>query len=269
MQPWRIAFASAIGTSHETNGVVCQDASGCEILQVNDDAILIAVVSDGAGSAKHSDVGAERAVSVVTNSIRSYFLQEGGSFAQLTRAEAVRWLQTVQSALEVEAAKHGHDRREYACTLLVAIVGTGAAAFIQIGDGALVVSQGVEDGFLYVFWPQHGEFANTTNFVISPNAKDMLEFEIAPRKIVELAIFSDGLENLILHHATRTVHEAFFKTIFEPLRNCADVSESKRLSADLATYLMSPKVCERTDDDKSLILATRALRPEPTSTDAP
>jgi protein phosphatase 2C-like protein len=268
MEPWRVAFASAIGTSHQAIGTACQDASGCEVLQVNDNTILIAVVSDGAGSAEHSDVGSERAVSAVTNSIRSYFLDEGGSFAQLTRADAIRWLQTVQSVLEAEAGEHGHDTKEYACTLLVAIVGTGSAAFMQIGDGAIVVSQGAEDGFSYVFWPQHGEFANTTNFVISPDAEYALEFEVAPRRIVELAIFSDGLENLLLHHATKTVHEAFFKGIFEPLRNGADVSDTDRLSADLASYLMSPKICGRTDDDKSLILATRALPPEPPRTDA-
>jgi hypothetical protein len=111
----------------------------------------------------------------------------------------------------------------------------------------------------YVFWPQHGEYANSTNFVTSPVAESALQFEIAPRQIAEIAIFSDGLENLLLHHASKTVHEPFFRKILSPLRSTSKKWDEGAASADLSQFLMSPMICNRTDDDKSLVLAVRNL----------
>jgi hypothetical protein len=259
MQAWRVAAASAIGTSHVASGTKCQDANGFGVFDASGEHIVALTVSDGAGSAKHSDLGAQRAVATVRREIEAYFVQSG-TFDQLTRKVAASWLDKVQQALREEAEQLGKPLKEFACTLLFAVVGNEHAAFFQIGDGAIVASDGLEDGFSYVFWPQHGEFANTTNFVVSNDAFDAFEFEVSLRpRLKEVAIFSDGLENLVLHHATKTVHEAFFSTMFRPVRACKSLDESKQLTPDLERYLMSSKVCDRTDDDKSLILATRAV----------
>lgn len=257
MQAWRVAAASAIGTSHVASGAKCQDANGVGVFDVAGEHILILVVSDGAGSAKHSDIGAQWAVSTVQHEVETYF-DQSGTFDKLTREIAASWLDKVQQALRVEAERFGEPLKEFACTLLFAIIGNQHVAFFQLGDGAIVASDGLSDGFSYVFWPQHGEFANTTNFVVSNDAFDVFEFEVNLRpRLKEVAIFSDGLENLVLHHATRTVHEAFFSTMFQPVRACKSLDEGRQLTPDLERYLLSPKVCDRTDDDKSLILATR------------
>ncbi|WP_454616501.1 PP2C family serine/threonine-protein phosphatase [Bradyrhizobium cenepequi] len=257
MQAWRVAAASAIGTSHVASGAKCQDAHGFGMFDASGERILTLVISDGAGSAKHSETGAQCAVSTVQREIETYF-EQAGTFEKLTREVVAAWLAKVQQALGEEAQRLGEPLKEFACTLLFAIVGNEHAAFFQIGDGAIVASGGIADGFSYVFWPQHGEFANTTNFVISNDAFDLFEFEVEHRpELKEVALFSDGLENLVLHHATKTVHEAFFSTMFQPVRACKSFDESTQLTSDLERYLMSPKVCDRTDDDKSLILATR------------
>ncbi len=227
---------------------------------------LVSIVCDGAGSAAHSDVGSWLAASTFAELVELHF-EAGGSVAELSREKASTWIKLVTDALEVRARESGHALRDYACTLLAAIIGTRDAAFLQIGDGAIVVSHGEEDGWSYVFWPQHGEYANTTNFVVSANAADVLEFEIAPRRIDELAMFSDGIENLVLHQASRTVHGPFFDQMMPPVRKAADPGLDMKLSAGLQSYLGSPKICERTDDDKSLILASR--RPPITEPAAP
>jgi Protein phosphatase 2C len=257
MHAWRVAAASAIGTSHVASGAKCQDAHDFGVFDASGEQTLILVVSDGAGSARHSDAGAQCAVFTVRREIETYF-DRSGTFDKLTREVAASWLDRVQQALRDEADRSGEPLKEFACTLLFAIIGDKHAAFFQIGDGAIVACEGIADGFSYVFWPQHGEFANTTNFVISNDAYDVFEFEVSLRpKLKEVAIFSDGLENLLLHHATKTVHEAFFSTMFQPVRACKSIDESRQLTPDLERYLKSPKVCDRTDDDKSLILATR------------
>ncbi len=66
--------------------------------------------------------------------------------------------------------------RDYACTLLFALVGVEAAVFRQIGDGVIVVND-QSSHWSWVFWPERGEFANTTFFVTDAVAADHLRFD--------------------------------------------------------------------------------------------
>jgi hypothetical protein len=141
--------------------------------------------------------------------------------------------------------------------LLAAIIADDSAAFLQIGDGAIVTSRGEEDGWCWVFWPQHGEFANTTNFVVSTNALDVFEFDLAPRRVDEIALFTDGLENLVLHRASKTVHDPFFNALLNPVRQSTSDGYDEQLSEKLRAYLSLPAFCERTNDDKTLVIASR------------
>lgn len=253
---WRLALASAIGTSHVASGSTCQDRAAHAFLTGIEGPVLVLAVADGAGSAAHSEIGSWLATKTLLERIEAY-LDDGGRLADLDRPVALAWLEEVAQALENHAAAVGDAVRDYACTLLAAIVGEGHTAFFQIGDGAIVVSDGQDDGWSYVFWPQHGEFANTTNFVLSANASEALEFELAPRGVPELALFSDGIEKLVLHDATRSVHEGFFNKMFLPVRRLEQPGLDENLSAELERYLSSPLICERTDDDKTLVLASR------------
>lgn len=255
-EPWRFALASTIGTSHVASGLPCQDRSLCEVLETPHATYLVSVICDGAGSAVYSDVGAELASQTLLELVELY-ITGGGLLRDLSRDIARSWISEISDALSARAQISAHAVRDYACTLLAAIVGPSEAAFMQIGDGAIVVTHGEADGWSYVFWPQHGEYANSTNFVISPNAADALEFEIAPRRIDELAMFSDGIENVVLHLASRTVHAPFFDAMMAPVRASPSMGLDDRLCRGLSAYLSSPSLCARTDDDKTLILASR------------
>ncbi|WP_212720148.1 MULTISPECIES: protein phosphatase 2C domain-containing protein [unclassified Synechocystis] len=56
---WRTVCQSAIGSFHVETGLPCQDYGAYQTLGKD---ILIGAVADGAGSAKHSDLGAKVAV---------------------------------------------------------------------------------------------------------------------------------------------------------------------------------------------------------------
>ena len=188
---------------------------------------------------------------------RSYF-GEGGVLAGLERAVVCRWMHDIADGIADTALQSGHEPRDYSCTLLAALVGSTHAAFVQIGDGAIVVSHGEEDGWSFVFWPQHGEYVNTTNFIQSPDLDNLMDFEVAPRRPCEFAVFSDGIENFVLHKAEPAVHQGFFRDMMRPVRASAATGIDEKLCDGLRRYLMSAAICERTDDDKTLILATRA-----------
>ena len=73
----------------------------------------------------------------------------------------------------------------------------------------------------------------------------------------EVAVLTDGLQKLALHYQSQTAHTPFFRPIFAWLRQAPD-DYAEKFASSLAGYLDSPKVNECTDDDKTLVLATRA-----------
>jgi hypothetical protein len=253
---WRFASATVIGTSHIKSGTPCQDHYRCRVFRVGADEPIIAIaVSDGAGSATRGEDGATITCASLIEQTE-LFLARNRSVASMTEQDAHEWLDAVRKAIADRASDAENEVRDYACTMLFALVGAETAVFFHIGDGVIVVND-QEAPWSWVFWPERGEFANTTFFVTDAAAAEHLRFEQRHGSIDEIALLSDGIEPLVLHYASRTVHAPFFDRMFEPVRRSKVVGEDLALSEDLEGYLSSPAILERTDDDKTLVLATR------------
>jgi hypothetical protein len=254
MIEWRFAVGQAMGSSHEKLGKPCQDRMSCVV--VTDPATLIAVVADGAGTAAQAHIGAEIAVATVS-SIAQLGVRAGRTdFKQLLReGAALARERLVEAARDRQATP-----RDLACTLLAAIVAPIGGAALQIGDGAIVIAEEALT-WRHVFWPQKGEYANTTFFLSDEQALTQAEVVDLPDEVLDVALFSDGMEPLALHFASHTAHEPFFRTVFGPLHASPASGEAAELSQGLAQLLASPAVRARTDDDVSLVLGTRRARP--------
>jgi hypothetical protein len=250
---WKRLFHSAPGTSHVAEHKGCQDTCRVSELSVGEETILLAAVADGAGSAAFSDEGARLACEEFL-STAGEAIQGGLSLDTLAREAVAGWYQAIADALGRKAEALGTTPRELACTLLAAVVGEKAAVFAQLGDGGIVILE--QDAYRPVFWPQHGEYCNTTNFVVNPLASDELQFQVIQGRIDEVSVFSDGLERLVLDFAGRAAHDGFFRPVFGALR-AATADSASDLEAPFREFLESPRVNERTDDDKTLVLATR------------
>jgi hypothetical protein len=184
-------------------------------------------------------------------------LEQGRGVQGVTQEFARSCLERFQTAVAVRAEIDGLRSREFACTLLAAIMGIDATVFLQVGDGAIVMSPRKEPKeYHWVFWPQTGEYENQTTFATDVSAVDNLKYGVAPYAIDDVALFSDGLQRLALHFETRTAHAPFFLPLFEALRAAPKGGENG-LSSSLATFLGSQQINDRTDDDKTLILAAR------------
>lgn len=248
---WKFAAASVIGTSHNgSEGGRCQDAHACQYLEHSN--LLFAVVADGAGSASCADQGSQFVCSLVSDEIDK--ADPGSAF---TREFALHTLTLARARLEQQAAGIGMTPRDFACTLLVAIVGENMASFWQIGDGAICFRLQEEESFKYAFWPEKGEYANVTSFVTDSQAEAELLFDAADCNVSELGMFSDGIERLALDFTSGEVHSAFFRGLFPHFDGQA-YGYSAHISEQMAAFLGSERVNKRTDDDKTLILATRA-----------
>lgn len=248
-------MASSIGTSHVAVAKPCQDAHfQVETAGPDGERVLVLAVSDGAGTAAMAETGAALVSSTFARLIAAY-VEHGGRVDGIGRPLVERWIAGVIHRLELHAKDTGTALEDYACTLLAAAVAEQAAVFVQIGDGAIVLSAG--KSWKHVFWPQHGEFANTTNFVTSGHRVEALEFEMTKVPVEELALFTDGIENLVLQKAAKAVHAPFFESMFPAVRRSTASGVDAELSRALGGYLSSAPVNDRTDDDKTLVLASR------------
>ncbi|HXY98649.1 MAG TPA: PP2C family serine/threonine-protein phosphatase [Stellaceae bacterium] len=254
---WKYALASVTGTSHKKDSLPCQDACGCRVVCGPDGkSVLLAIASDGAGSAIRSEEGARLTVNLFLDYAEEQCRTLG--MAAFDRAFVDQWILSVKEEIGRYATDLLCTSREFACTALGAMVGEDEAVFFQIGDGAIVIAEhGEADEYKPIFMPQHGKFANTTNFIIQDDTPEILAFASMATRYDEVAIFTDGIERLVLNIAEHTAHVPFFRPLFEWL---ARTSEDSTQSATVTRYLSSGAICDRTDDDKTLILATRRAR---------
>jgi hypothetical protein len=250
---WKLLCESARGTSHERSGQPCQDYAFGSVTLAGEETVLVLACADGAGSAALADEGATIACQTITRVIFDA-CEQGLSIGGLDQSVALQWYREVRERLEAEAARRGVVVRELACTLLTAVVGQSTAAFVQIGDGAIVTLE--QEEYRTVFWPQRGEYANTTNFLTGPEFEKFLEFHRHEGMVDEIALMTDGLQMLALDFARQKAHAPFFRQLFLQLRNTTSADD---LVVPLKDFLNSTRVNERTDDDKTLVLATRRL----------
>jgi hypothetical protein len=246
---WRFVAESVRGTQHDADGTSCQDACRVHLLG-EDPPALVACVADGAGSSKHSAIGAELACRSIVDCATAHF-QSAGTLGDLTADYVLGWCDAARQAVCDKAESNGHAAREYASTLCAAVMTKDRAIFFQIGDGVLVAcKQGV---FGVVHWPQSGEYINTTNFLTSSEYRDKVQICEAGGGFSDIALLTDGIERLALRFDAFTAHPPFFKPLFDALRAANDV---EALGGDLRKFLESESVRSKTDDDKTLVLAS-------------
>ena len=167
---WRHLAASVQGASHVRSGVPCQDFSVVADLPGNGGLLL--ACADGAGSARHAEVGAETACRALVAEVNR-FAGAGGRIDTVTKDTAGTWLDAVRAAIQRQADAASLPTREFACTPVAALVGDASAAFLQVGDGAIVTAFPAASPEV-VFWPEQGEYANTTYFVTGVDARLIL-----------------------------------------------------------------------------------------------
>ena len=248
---WRHIAQSLQGPSHLGDGTPCQDTSAVRVFKEGPACALVACVADGAGSAKFGDIGSSIACETIVERANS-FLELNGRLDGLQSEDVLNWCEEARRRIDDESARRECQRRDLATTLCVAIVAPTCSFFFQIGDGAIILGRSGIYGV--VFWPQSGEYANSTNFLTADDYKQRLEFHSTTSRFTDLALFTDGLERLALRFDGQTAHVPFFEPLFRALRTAEDVEQ---LSEGLRKFLTSDPVQSRSDDDKTLILATR------------
>jgi hypothetical protein len=147
VKDFELASGGVIGREHRTKGANYQD--GTYLYQSPDFAI--AIVSDGCGSGKHSEVGALVGAAMFGESLRreaAYRLEQVKEHNQVLRINWERVLQDTLSGLNVLAVQIGGNfcqtvENYFLFTLVGSLLIGDYAVFFAIGDGVIIVNDEV------------------------------------------------------------------------------------------------------------------------------
>jgi protein phosphatase 2C-like protein len=245
---WKAVGTSVTGTSHTDLQIPCQDYSAYARGVIGSAPSLTIAIADGAGSARLSHIGSRQAVEFLLRIIPSRLT----SIYDIDAERVRNWLADTRSHLEKVSQDERCELRDLGSTILVAVLTDCLSIFAQIGDGAWVIERNGE--YTAPTWPSDGEYVNETTFLTSSNWAESLKFEIVAGNISAAAGFTDGLQRLALQFDSRSVYAPFFEPLFRVLR---DTDDDTSLISPLIQFLKSERLAERTDDDKTLVLACR------------
>lgn len=244
-------FAVSVpGNGHIRRELPCQDASGVWFAPRP-----VAIVCDGRGSARLSQLGAQAAV----RAFRSQCAVLDGMLAQCLDSKRRRhgiWrhfcrlmIRTlVQPKLEL-AEQYGLPEKEFDFTVVFAVCGRYRHGVFQLGDGAVTVRG--NGTCRTVFRPDKGEFDNMTSFLRPGDEKSdrFRERLLDASEINGIALTSDGPEHLMFELPAMRPGPVF-DAMFD------DLASGKLTRQDLLDYLTGARwTCDpRGADDRSIVI---------------
>lgn len=238
MTPWVVTGASVAGAGKARNAD--------RFAMMEKEGVLMLAVADGAGSARFGHQGARRAVTGALMRMAQTAESEDAA------ASLEEWAASALSEI-ASRRRRGAAISDYATTLLAVRLQGSELHALQIGDGAIVVRD-ASGAWRTLFEPQRGAYANETWFVTSERP-DLVQTCIVAAPAA-LALFTDGLEPLILDHRQQCVAGGVLDHIDSALH--ARAAGNQVRSRALARFLRSETVTRRSGgDDCTLVLARR------------
>jgi hypothetical protein len=191
---WVLAYGSVAGRNH-TDGL-CQDAHFCQVLP---NGCGVAVVCDGAGSARYSQVGAQLTAEYVGWALVTRFTEPDHFLTPLAwRMESRTVLKQAVAMLRKYATGQKLSLQDLACTVIALAFSPHGVSLVHIGDGRAGYRNGNEV-WHPLFTPTKGEEANITFFLTSspvwkePNR--YIETAVVQEPVTAFCLLSDGCES--------------------------------------------------------------------------
>lgn len=203
---WAVVGASVKGNGHIQTGMPCQD---CHKYESIGKGWGIAIVSDGAGSAKHSEIGSKVVVERGVIHFKKLVEKEGWMQSNTLPTDIEWWqksydvLKTLRNDVAMVAQKNNVEIRDLSATCLVVIYSPVGLLAAHVGDGRMGY-ENMSGEWKPMMTPHKGEEANQTIFLVSdfwsiPNFT--LSGVLVPESVVvrdpvkSFALMSDGCEN--------------------------------------------------------------------------
>lgn len=244
---WKCAFAAVPGLSHDrSNPSSCQDVTDALAL---DDFTCICL-SDGAGSAAFSRLGASEIINSTINLFKNEFFELYEMEEDLCSKKII---DTCVSSINAKyGAKEGFKLYEYSATLLAVAINKNKGIVVHVGDGIIGAKRGEELEVLSHPW--NGEFKNETVFVTSKDAQKYIDLKkIEIYDIDGFFMMSDGSQTSFYSSKDKSlISQKGLLQIFEfaSTYSASDTSE-------LLEYNLFNLISKNTIDDCSLAIAVK------------
>lgn len=247
---WHILGVSVPGTSHLARNIPCQDA---HTYKLTAGGVLLLSIADGAGSAERSHEGAQIVANQAVSSLESALQfeipdSEPGWQALITQT----FSEALQSVVQL-ATSNDVPLSAFATTLACAVVSDDWLVVGQVGDVA-VVAEDIDGNVSLTVPPQRGEYANESYFLTMPDGLNFLDIYVMQQFVHSLVLTTDGLLRLAFKLPGYEPSTQFFQPL---LTFVALMDSPEQAQVELDAFLNSERVNARTDDDKTLVLATR------------
>jgi len=251
VRTYKVATAAVRGSSHVERGEPCQDFAAAKRTK----SMLAIALADGAGSARHADIGARVTVSSTLAILRREFEVLSDAGVAMARDRVVSALRQRLTGFSRQRSVH---LRDLSATLLFAA--TNGSSFVcgQLGDGRIASFDRNLSMAQTMFPPTKGEFLNETIFVTSENAPEAFQWRTgAFEDIGGFALMSDGAEESLFNR-----HEKRFAPALTRMAGWL-VSHSEMTAKQALERNLEGALRVHTDDDVSLAFMCRASESDP------
>jgi serine/threonine protein phosphatase PrpC len=238
------------GKDHITSGLPCQDKTA----YASGNGVKTIVLSDGAGSKKNSDLGAE----ITTQTVARMLMERFDEFYLLLEHEPKRnnklahiLVNEIYQNLNAKASEiEGLSILEMSCTLLFVAMKDDKYIQGHIGDGLIGELVNNEKGIEVRIrsYPENNGAPNITFFVTDSNATEHFRITsgIMPKNIKGFVLMSDGPEEVLFDPVKKTINNYII--------NLFDMYKGNSLSTYKKTLerFLSEQISKYSYDDLSM-----------------
>lgn len=273
-EKWTFGFASVLGKSHLNHGIPCQDSCFCKLIESEKDW-GIAIVSDGAGSSKFSDISSNHVVIEGFQKFSAAILESSWYKTNElpTKEEWDEMTKKVISNIREElfnlSEKEEHKIGDFHATIIVIVFTPIGILSSHIGDGRAGYCD--ENGCWHnIFQPHKGEYANETLFITSgsENWHKNIDNAIIEKKISAFFLLTDGCENGCYELTVKDEEGNFdiinqpFPPFFNPIVKILNEffienSEQDKINEEWKNFLSDGSPFANEPDDKTLVIGIK------------
>ena len=239
----QVVATSVRGVWHENQNLPCQDYF-CHQARGQK---LVAVVADGAGSAKYGKIGAK----IVCETLCDVLIS--GSMKQIKK-QIMAALETTREKLilhRLNKQKSEEGLIDFAATVVGAVCHKQSGIFFHIGDGAAMAFLQKPAGGAVISRPENGHFSCETYFYTMDDWKDSLRFTPF-EKAQSLMLMTDGVTGFAFKNGFAYLEKKFV----EPIDAYLSAEKSHQRARRALNNTLSTQTARRLNpDDKTLLWA--------------
>ena len=236
-----IIATSVCGALHKAKGLPCQDY----FKTISHGHKTIAVVSDGAGSAKYGKIGAKTICETLCDILVKSTLKS-------IKADIKKAIKIAREKLllhRYNTSKSEDELVNFSATVVGAFYHNGKGMFFHIGDGAGIAFQKNMHDNLIISEPEKGAYSCETYFYTMSDWEDFLRLKPF-ENVNRLMLMTDGVTGFVFSDDFFKVRQNFLIPIIEYLEN---ESNKKRALTALRNTLNDRKAQRINPDDKTML----------------